>query len=83
MNYTGHVSSHFRPTPVNTFRCPLCGSTAYDYVFVKRSDGSILRTQTCQCGGCSVMFKDPVKFTEQRQVEGTEKWGVPPRPKDR
>ncbi len=76
------MSSYFRPLPVNTFKCPLCGSTAYDYVFVRRRDGSILQTQAYQCGGCSVMFKDPKKFTEQKQVEGVVRHGLPPRPKD-
>jgi len=75
-------SDHFRPLPVNSFRCPLCGSTAYDHVFVRRRDGSMLQTQAYQCGGCSVLFKDPKKFTEQQQVEGIEQWGVPPRPKN-
>ena len=75
-------SAHFRPVPVNTFRCPLCGSTAYDYVYVMRSDKSIVQTQAYECGGCSVVFKDPKKFTEQRQVEGFQQWGLPPRPKN-
>ena len=73
-------SSHLQPTPKNTFKCPLCGSTAYDHVFVKRRDGSILQTQAYHCGGCSVMFKDPDKFTEQKQVEGIARHGQPPRP---
>ena len=64
------MSSYFQPLPINTFRCPLCGSTAYDYVFVRRQDGSILQTQAYQCGGCSVMFRDPKKFTEQEQRTG-------------
>ena len=81
--YPSHMPSNdcFHPVPVNSFRCPLCGSTAYDHVFVRRRDNSLLQTQTYQCGGCSVMFKDPNKFTEQ-QVEGIEQWGVPPRPKE-
>ena len=40
------------------------------------------QTQAYQCGGCSVMFKDPKRFTGQQQVEGIEHWGVPPRPKN-
>ncbi len=82
--YTGRVSSsgHFRPVPVRSFRCRLWGSTAYDHVFVRRGDNSILQTQAYQCGGCSVMFKDPKKFTEQQQVDLIEQWGVPPRPKE-
>lgn len=67
VGYTVRVSSsdHFHPVPVHSFRCPLCGSTAYDHVFVRRRDNSILQTQAYQCGGCSVMFKDPKRFTEQ------------------
>jgi hypothetical protein len=72
-------NEHFRPIPVSTFRCPLCGSTAYDYVHVRRADGAILQTQAYQCGGCSVMFKDPKLFTEQKQVEGVVRHGLPPR----
>ena len=84
VGYTVRVSSndHFRPVPVHSFRCPLCGSTAYDHVFVRWRGNSILQTQAYQCGGCSVMFKDPKRFTEQQQVEGIEQWGVPPRPKN-
>jgi hypothetical protein len=73
-------SDHFRPTPRNPFVCPLCGSTAYDYVYLRRADGSILQTQAYHCGGCSVVFKDPVKFSEQKKVEGFARHGVPPGP---
>jgi hypothetical protein len=46
------------------------GSTAYDHVFVRRADGSIVQTQAYHCGGCSVMFRDPEKFAKQERVEG-------------
>jgi hypothetical protein len=49
-------------------------------VYVKRADGSILQTQAFYCGGCSVVFRDPVKFTEQKKVEGFARHGVPPGP---
>ena len=71
---------YFRPIPVNNFRCPLCNSTAYDFIYVRRADGSIFQTEAFQCGGCSVVFKDPKKFTEQKQAEGVVRHGVPPRP---
>ncbi len=76
-------SYHFDPRPINNYKCPLCGSTAYDFVYVRRSDGSILQTQAYHCGGCSVMFKDPDKFTKQENVEGIVRHGVPPRPKEK
>jgi hypothetical protein len=68
---------YFQPIPVNTFRCPLCGSTAYDCVRVLHADGSILQTQAYQCGGTSVMFKDPKRFTDQKQVDGVVRHGMP------
>lgn len=74
------VADHFRPTTFS-FRCPLCGSTAYDHIFLKWPDGTIRQLQTSQCGGCSVVFKDPIKFTEQQAVEGLERLSGPPRPK--
>ncbi len=74
-------SDHFRPSVRFVFRCPLCGSTAYDYVTVLRADGSILQTQTYQCGGCSVLFRDPERFTKLEQVEGVEHLALPSRPK--
>ncbi|MEO8631016.1 MAG: hypothetical protein ABI612_23395 [Betaproteobacteria bacterium] len=42
-----------------------------------------MQTQAYHCGGCSVMFKDPDKFTKQENVEGIVRHGVPPRPKEK
>jgi hypothetical protein len=74
-------SDHFQPTPKNTFKCPLCGSTAYDYVYSRRPNGSIRQTRIYRCGGCSVLFEDPEKFTKQERVEGIARHGVSPRGK--
>jgi DNA-directed RNA polymerase subunit RPC12/RpoP len=74
-------SGQFQPTPKNKFKCPLCGSTAYDHVYSRRTDGSIRQTRIYKCGGCSVLFEDPDKFTKQEQVEGIARHGVPPRAK--
>ncbi len=74
------MADHFRPTAFG-FRCPLCGSSAYDHIFLKRPDGSIRQLQAFQCAGCSVVFKDPVKFTQRQAVEGLERLNGPPRPK--
>jgi hypothetical protein len=45
------------------FRCPICRSGAFQDVQVKRPDGSTYKTDFRQCSGCSVMFRDSVKFT--------------------
>lgn len=47
------------------FRCPLCGSGKYVQVQVRRRDGSWYRTEFYQCFHCTVMFLDPVLFTQQ------------------
>jgi hypothetical protein len=32
-----------------------------------------------QCSGCSVLFRDPEKFTNQEKVEGTDYLTGPPK----
>jgi predicted RNA-binding Zn-ribbon protein involved in translation (DUF1610 family) len=50
------------------FKCPLCGSDGYTRVRVKKADGSWYITEFYHCFGCSVMFTDPVQFTQQKRV---------------
>jgi predicted RNA-binding Zn-ribbon protein involved in translation (DUF1610 family) len=50
------------------FLCPLCGSDGYTRVTVKKPNGHFYVTEFYHCFGCSVMFTDPVKFTQQKRV---------------
>src|SRR5271165_3507745 len=45
------------------FRCPLCRSTAYQGVTVRRRDGSLYVSALQQCAGCSVVFTDAERFS--------------------
>jgi hypothetical protein len=46
------------------FRCPICRSSTFQTVSVRRKEGQPeYQTEFLQCTGCSVMFRDPVKFT--------------------
>jgi len=46
------------------FRCPICRSGMFQDVTVTRESGKEYRTDFLQCAGCSVMFRDAVKFTK-------------------
>lgn len=46
------------------FRCPICRSSTFQAVSVRRGVGQPeYQTEFLQCTGCSVMFRDAVKFT--------------------
>lgn len=46
------------------FLCPLCGSNEYVFVVFPRKDGTAYLTNLFQCGGCTVAFTDPQRFTK-------------------
>ena len=48
------------------FKCPLCGSGQYVEVRVQKPNGHWYKTEFLQCAHCSVMFRDPVMFTQCR-----------------
>jgi DNA-directed RNA polymerase subunit M/transcription elongation factor TFIIS len=48
------------------FKCPLCGSTKYVEVRVKRPSGRWYTTPFYKCFECTVMFDDPVSFSQSR-----------------
>jgi hypothetical protein len=48
------------------FKCPLCGSNGYVEVRVQKPNGHWYITEFYQCCHCSVMFRDPVLFTQCR-----------------
>lgn len=54
------------------FLCPLCGTDAYTRVTVQKPNGQYYVTEFYHCFGCSVMFTNPVSFTQQRQVIGNQ-----------
>jgi hypothetical protein len=45
-----------------TFRCPICRSHFYKEVVVAKA-GGFYKTEFFECSGCSVMFRDPDRFT--------------------
>lgn len=45
------------------FRCPICRSRYFSPVRVRRPDGSMYQTDFYECTGCTVMFRDCVRFT--------------------
>jgi len=46
------------------FRCPLCDSTGYEPVTVRRPNGTLYRSESLySCGGCSAAFTDPSRFS--------------------
>jgi len=47
-----------------SFRCPICDSTRYEPVTVRRPNGSSYRSESLfTCGGCSAAFTDPSRFS--------------------
>lgn len=55
-------------TPYPDFKCPLCQGHRCDLVIVKRPDGSDYVTSFYACLTCSVMFRDPRRFTVRPTV---------------
>jgi len=46
------------------FRCPLCESTRYESVTVKRPNGTAYQSESLfSCAGCSAAFTSPSKFS--------------------
>lgn len=53
------------------FKCRICGCTEYDAVFGDTSFavlGGKIHPTAYQCKYCSVMFKDPEKFSDIKQT---------------
>ncbi len=46
-----------------SFRCPICRSQRYEAVVVRKATHKPYTTEFFECAGCSVMFRDPVRFT--------------------
>lgn len=48
------------------FKCPICGSNAYDTVYDTSNAvfGSASVALYYECSQCSVLFTDPKKFTD-------------------
>jgi ribosomal protein S27E len=46
------------------FKCPLCGSTNYVKVRVRKPNGHWYATEFYECVHCTVMFRDPASFTK-------------------
>jgi hypothetical protein len=56
------------------FECPICRHDSYCEVWIKDRQGNDRRTGAFQCRECTVMFRDPDRFTARRymikQTEG-------------
>lgn len=61
----------YEPDNRTLFCCPICRSRYYGVVRVKRSNGTLYATEFYECSGCSVMFRDAVKFTEFKPYQPT------------
>jgi predicted RNA-binding Zn-ribbon protein involved in translation (DUF1610 family) len=48
------------------FVCPVCGSEEFHQAAYQRSDRVTRLTSAYQCAYCSVLFKDPDRFTAER-----------------
>ena len=48
------------------FVCPVCAGTVFEVAAVVGPDGHYKRTGAFQCAGCSVLFRDPEKFSAGR-----------------
>jgi hypothetical protein len=57
-----------KPEKDYPFICPLCGSDGYVAIHVQRPSGSWYRTPFYCCFGCSVMFRYPDVFSQQRKL---------------
>ena len=55
----GWVNGHWA-----AFKCPLCGSRSYVPVRIQKANGHWYTTASYQCFHCSVVFRDPVLFTQ-------------------
>lgn len=59
------ITGMWRHGMYQLFKCPLCGSKEYVQVQVRKQDGNWYLTEFYQCFHCTVMFHDPVLFTQQ------------------
>jgi hypothetical protein len=70
------------------FKCPLCSSTKYVEVRVRKKNGHWYQTEFFQCFHCTVMFHDPQAFSrsssEQMSAEALRGYGphIPKKPDD-
>jgi hypothetical protein len=55
-----------------SFLCPICGCDEYERGHVVRADGRSREAQAYQCKVCSVVFRDPQRFTSRRINRYTE-----------
>lgn len=68
------MASRLRKGP---FECPICTSSTYERVRVRRGAGWY-QTEFYKCGGCSAMFHDPVRFNCNVLAERYERPDIEP-----
>ncbi len=49
--------------PPIAFRCPICRSQVYKLLTPSRTESDGRRPPVYECGGCSILFRDPAKLT--------------------
>ena len=54
------------PRPPERFLCPICGCEAYQKVWVTGRNGRPVETDAWQCLRCTVMFREPMRFSKFR-----------------
>ena len=65
---TSGYGSRFQGWGAN-FVCPICGADSYGPVVVKRpSRRDLYHTEFFECAGCTVMFRDPIRFRKPATV---------------
>ena len=71
---TVYFNSIGNPVLRPLFECPICEHDSHCEVWIKDKQGSERRTGAVQCRECTVMFRDPDRFTARRymikQAEG-------------
>jgi hypothetical protein len=53
-------------------RCPICLTTEYVVVVVRKPTGGHYTTEFYQCSGCTVMFRDPYEFVRAPEFRDYE-----------
>jgi DNA-directed RNA polymerase subunit RPC12/RpoP len=59
-----------RCTDYPGFECPICGHRRYYRILVQRERQPAYRTLFVGCVGCSAMFTDPYRFTQNKKAAG-------------
>jgi uncharacterized C2H2 Zn-finger protein len=59
------------------FECPTCGYRRYQRVVVNDRAGGPYETEFYACASCTVMFTDPVSFTQHSKYKTAAQTDIP------